>query len=84
MHDRLGGRVMLRDLSGGRIPAHDRLEWLANDSVPDDQPMCRDPEREPFVRHASQPQWCSAGLTRSQKRHVQRLHQLEIIEEEQK
>ena len=28
-------------------------------------------------------QWCPGGLTRSQKRHVQRLRQLEIIEEEQ-
>ena len=44
---------MLRDPSRGRIPAHDRLEWLANDSVPDEQPMRRDPEREPFVRQST-------------------------------
>ena len=36
MHDRLGGRVMLRDPSGGQIPAHDRLEQMASDLVPDD------------------------------------------------
>ena len=75
---------MLRDPSGGWIPANDRLERMASDSVPDDQPMRRDPEREPFVRRAGQPQWCPTGLTKSQKRCVQRLRQLEIIEEEQK
>ena len=45
------------------------------------QPMRRDPERE--SDHTGQPQWCPGGLTRSQKRRVQRLRQLEIIEEEQ-
>jgi hypothetical protein len=49
--------------------------------VQDDQPMRRDPEREPD--HTDQFQWCPGGLTRSQKRRVQRLRQLEIIEEEQ-
>jgi len=33
---------------------------------------------------ASQPKWCPAGLTKSQKRRVQRLCQSEILEEEQK
>jgi hypothetical protein len=56
---------------------------MANDIVQDDQPMRRDPEREPYTHRVSQPQWCPRGLTRSQKRRVQRLHQLEIIEEEQ-
>ena len=46
--------------------------------------MRRDPEREQFVRHASQPKWCPAVLTKSQKRRVQRLCQSEILEEEQK
>ena len=50
-------------------------------AVQDDQLMRRDPEREPD--RADQSQWCPGGLTRSQKRCVQRLHQLEIIEEEQ-
>ena len=45
--------------------------------------MRRDPERELDSEVTSQPQWCPRGLTRSQKRHVQRLCQLEIIEEEQ-
>ena len=46
----------------------------------DDQPMQRDPEREPG--RADQYQWYPRGLTRSQKRRVQRLRQLEIIVEE--
>ena len=54
---------------------------MADDRVQDDQPMRRDPERE-SVR-TDQSQWCPGGLTRSQKRRVQRLCQLEIIEEEQ-
>jgi len=80
VHDRLGGRTMLRDPAGRRVPAHDRLEQMADERVQDDQPMRRDPEREPD--HTDQFQWCPGGLTRSQKRRVQRLRQLEIIEEE--
>ena len=72
---------MLRVLAGRRVPAHDRLEQMLDDRVQDDQPMRRDPEREPD--RTSQPQWHLGGLTRSQKRCVQRLRQLEIIEEEQ-
>ena len=64
-----------------RVPAHDRLEQMADDSVQDDQLMRRDPEREPDC--TGQPQWCPGGLTRSQKWSIQRLRQLEIIEEEQ-
>ena len=81
VHDRLGGRTMLRDPAGRRVPVHDRLEQVADDRVQDDQPMRRDPEREPD--RTNQPQWCPEGLTRSQKRCVYRLRQLEIIEEEQ-
>jgi hypothetical protein len=75
---------MLRDPAGDRIHVHHRLERMADDRVPDDQPMHRDPEREPVTRRASQPRWCPTGLTKSQKRRVQRLCQLEIIEEEEK
>ena len=38
---------MLRDPAGRRVPAHDRLEQMADDRVQDDQPMRRDSEREP-------------------------------------
>ena len=68
VHDRLGGRTMLCDPVRGRIPADERLEQMANDRVPDDQPMRRDPEREPVHDNIDWPQWCPAGLTRSQKR----------------
>ena len=54
---------------------------MADDRVQDDQPMRRDPEHE--LDCTNQSQWCPGGLTRSQKRRVQRLRQLEIIEEEQ-
>ena len=64
---------MLRDLVGRQVPAHDRLEQMADDRVQDDQPMRRDPECEPDVDRTSQLQWCPGGLTRSQKRRVQRL-----------
>ena len=70
---------MLYDLAGRRVHVHDRLEQMADDRVQDDQPMRRDPEREPD--RTDQYQWCPEGLTRSQKRRVQRLRQLEIIEE---
>ena len=65
VHDRLGGRTMLRDLAGRRVPVYDRLEQMADDRVQDDQPMRRDPEREP--ERTNQSQWCPRGLTRSQK-----------------
>ena len=71
---------MLRDPAGGRVPTYDRLERMADDRVQDDQKMRRDPERKPS--RTGQSQWCPGGLTRSQKRRVQRLRQLEIIEEE--
>ena len=74
VHDRLGGRSVLRDPAGRRVPTHDRLEQVADDRVQDDQPMRRDPEREPD--HTDQSQWCPGGLTISQKRRVQRLRQL--------
>ena len=63
VHDRLGGRIILRDPAGRRVPAHDRLELMADERAQDDQPMRRDPEHEPD--HMDQFQWCPGGLTRS-------------------
>ena len=54
---------MLHDPAGRRVPAHDRLEQMADDMVQDDQPVRRDLEREPD--HTGQPEWCPRGLTRS-------------------
>ena len=75
---------MLRDPAGRKVPTYDRLEKMADDRVQDDQLMRRDPESEPNSDRTNQPQWCPGGLSRSQKRRVQRLRQLEIIEEEQR
>jgi len=66
------------------IPADERLEQMASNRVPDDQPMRRDPEREPVHDNIDRPRWCPAGLTRSQKRRVQRLRQTEALEEVRK
>jgi hypothetical protein len=44
---------MLRDPTGRRVLAHDRLEQMADDRVQDDQPMRRDPEREPYSDRTS-------------------------------
>ena len=74
---------MLRDPAGRKVPTYDRLEKMADARVQDDQPMRRDPEREPDSDCTNQSQWCPGGLSRSQKRRVQRLCQLEIMEEEQ-
>ena len=45
---------MLRD-PAGRIPAHDRLEQMADDRVQDGQPMHRDLECEPNLDRVNQP-----------------------------
>ena len=82
MHDRLGGRTMLCDPAGGRISADERVERAAVDQVSDEYPHCMDPEREPVHDNIVRPRWCPAGLTRSQKRRVQRLRQIEALEEE--
>ena len=54
------------------MPAHDRLEQMADDRVQDDKPMCRDPEREPDADRTSLPQWCLGGLTTSAGDHRRR------------
>lgn len=55
------------------------IGW-GDERVLDDQPMRKDPERDP----CRQPRWCPPGLTRSQKRRVQRLRNLEFWEEEER
>ena len=84
MHDRLGGRTMLRDPAGRRISTDERVEQTADARVSDEYPHRRDPEREPIHDNIGRPRWCPAGLTRSQKRRVQRLRQIEALEEERK
>ena len=84
VHDRLGGRTMLCDPAGGQISADEQVQRTADAQVSDEYPHHRDPEREPVHENIDRPRWCPAGLTRSQKRRVQRLRQTEALEEERK
>ena len=59
-----------------------RLEQMYNDKIPDDQLLRRDPKRDPVHDHVDRPRGCPAGLTKSQKRRVQRLRQIELLEKE--
>ena len=73
---------MLHDPAGGRISADEPVERAAAAQVSNEYPHRRDPEREPVHDNIDRPQWCLAGLTRLQKRRVQRLRQTEALEEE--
>ena len=75
---------MLRDPAGGRISANGRVEEAAAAQVPNEYPHRRDPEKEPVHDNIDRPRWCPGGLTRSQKRRVQRLRQTELLEKERK
>jgi hypothetical protein len=83
-----GGKASVHDHLGGRVneSSTNRLEEMANSLVPDEDIMCRAPERRHTLelddegssqtRKKPNPQWCPDGLTKSQKRRVQRLRQL--------
>jgi hypothetical protein len=43
VHDRLGDKITVKDRM--RVSVHDRLEERANNRVPDEEPLCREPER---------------------------------------
>ena len=73
---------MLHDPAGGRIYADEQIEWAATAQVSDEYPHYRDPEREPVHDNINRPRWCPRGLTKSQKRQVQKLRQIEALEEE--
>jgi len=75
---------MLRGLAVGRIFADERVEQAVAAQVPDEYPHHRDPERKLVHDNIDRPKWCPGGLTRSQKRRVQRLCQTEALEEEKK
>ena len=55
MHDRLGGRAMLRDPTGGRISVDEWVERTTDAQVSDEYPHRRDPEREPVHDNIDQP-----------------------------
>jgi hypothetical protein len=95
VHDRLGGKAIVHGRLGGRVneKSNNRLEEMANSLVPDEDIMCRAPGHRHTLQldeESSQsykkpnPQWCLDGLTKSQKRRVQPLCQLEHQEEEER
>jgi len=72
VHDRLGDRVEY-------FPRNqEELEEMADARVPDEFIFCRDgntyrvESRENRRSSVRQPQWCPEGLTRTQKRRLQR------------
>ena len=75
---------MLRDPTGRKISTDEQVERAATAQVPDEYPHHRDPEREHIHDNINQSRWCPRGLTRSQKRRVQRLRQTEALEEEER
>jgi len=81
VHDRLGDRVEY-------FPENqEELEEMANAWVPDEFIFCRDANtcqvelrenRRPAVRRQQLPPWCPEGLTRTQKRRLQRERREEL------
>ena len=81
MHDRLGYRVQY-------FPRNqEELEEIANARVPDEFVFCRDANthrmesrenRRPATRQKLLPPWCLEGLTKTQKRRLQRERQEEL------
>ena len=91
VHDRLGGRLSVHDRLGDRVEYFPRkqeeLEEMANARVPDEFIFCRDANtyrmesrenRRPAVRQQQLPPWCPEGLTRTQKRRLQRKRREEL------
>jgi hypothetical protein len=75
--------VPIHDQLGCRVNIHDRLEDMANDRVPDEEPLNREIEHQRTYRYDSKmyTQWCPGGLTKFQKRRVQRLCHRELEKE---
>jgi hypothetical protein len=85
VHQWLGGKANVHDRLGGRVneESNDRLERMADSLVPDEDIMCRASERRCTLQLDDEessrsykkpnPQWYPDGLTKSQKRRVQRL-----------
>ena len=95
IHDRLGGRLSVHDRLGERVghfPRNqDELEEMADARVPDEFIFCRDANthrvesrevRHQLVWRTELPQWCPEGLTRMQKRRMQRERQEDLYREE--
>jgi hypothetical protein len=85
VHDRLGGRLSVHERLGkraGYFPRNqEELEEMANARVPDEEIFYRDPNIRRVesteicyqsVSKTKLPQWCPEGLTKTQKRRMQR------------
>ena len=75
-------RTPVHDRLGKRIDPQEQLEAEANDRVSDES-YTRDPEVPRIHDTSGDPnQWCPGGLTRSQKRRLQRMRDRERQEED--
>src|SRR5688572_17221786 len=83
-HNRQGGRTDRHDQSNSKASVHSRLEDMADARVTDENSLGREPEWERAGKEGRpiNPRWCPDGLTKSQKRRIQRLRQWEQQEEE--
>jgi len=94
VHDRLGGRLSVHDSLGERVGHflrnQEELEEIANARVPDEFIFCRDSNihcveskeiRYQPVWRTKLPRWCLDGLTRTQRRRMQREHQEDLYRE---
>jgi len=85
VHDRLGDRV-------GYFPRNqEELEEMTNARVPDEFIFCRDANnhrvesmeiRRPSARQPQLPPWCPEGMTRTQKRRLQRERREDLVKGE--
>ena len=95
MHDRLGGRLSVHERLGkraGYFPRNqEELEEMANARVPDEEIFYRDPNirRVESTGTYYQPVWktkfprlCPEGLTKTQRRRMQRERQEDLYQEE--
>jgi len=95
VHDRLGGRLSVHDRLGelvGHFPRNqEELEEMADARVPNEFIFCRDANihrvesrevRYQPVWKTKLPQCCSEGLTRTQRRRMQRERQEDLYREE--
>jgi hypothetical protein len=95
VHDRLGGRLNVHERLGKRdgyfLRNQEELEEMANTRVPDEEIFYRDPNIRRVesieicyqpVSKTKLPRWCPEGLTKTQKRRMQREHQEDLYREE--
>jgi len=91
VHDRLGGRLSVHDRLCNRVEYFPRkreeLKEMSNARVTDEFIFCRHANtyrmesreyRRPSVRQSPLPPWCLEGLSKTQKRRLQRERREEL------